>query len=96
MERAQAYDERLPLPALAARVRTLGRRADAAFMAALSGQPGPVAVVSHGGTTTDLVRTLAGDEALPPGLLTEGIPPGAITTLDDLRVVAIASTGHLG
>jgi hypothetical protein len=29
-------------------------------------------------------------------LLAEGIPSCAITTLDGLRVVAIASTGHLG
>jgi len=44
--------------------------------------------------TTDLLWTLLGDEALPPGLLAGGIPPGAVTTFDDLRVVAIASTGH--
>ncbi len=67
-----------------------------AFVAGLGGAPGPVAVVSHGGATTDLVRTLAGDVALPADLLANGIPAGAITTLDDLRVVSIASTGHLG
>jgi broad specificity phosphatase PhoE len=65
-----------------------------AFLAGLCGRPGPVAAVSHGGVTTDLLRTLLGDEALPPGLLAGGIPPCAITTLDDVRVVAIASTGH--
>jgi hypothetical protein len=27
-------------------------------------------------------------------LLAEGIPPCAVTMLDDLRVVVIASTGH--
>jgi broad specificity phosphatase PhoE len=67
-----------------------------AFVAGLSGTPGPVAAVSHGGVTTDLLRTLLGDEALPPRLLAEGIPPCAVTTLDDLHVVAIASTRHLG
>ena len=67
-----------------------------AFLVGLSGRPGPVAAVSHGGVTTDLLRTLLGDEALPPRLVAEGIPPCAVTTLDDLRVIAIASTGHLG
>jgi broad specificity phosphatase PhoE len=67
-----------------------------AFVAGLLGRPGPVAAVSHGGVTTDLLRTLLGDEALPPRLLAEGIPPCAVTTLDGLRVVAIASTRHLG
>jgi len=66
------------------------------FLAGLSGRLGPVAAVSHGGVTTDLLRTLLGDEALPPRLLAEGIPPCAVTTLDDLHVVAIASTRHLG
>jgi broad specificity phosphatase PhoE len=67
-----------------------------AFLTGLYGRPGPVAAVSHGGVTTDLLRTLLGDEALPPGLLAGGIPPCAVTTLDDLGVVAIASTGHFG
>ena len=65
------------------------------FVAGLCGRPGPVAAVSHGGVTADLLRTLLGDEALPPDLLAGGIPPCAVTTLDDLRVVAIASTGHV-
>ena len=67
-----------------------------AFVTGLCGRSGPVAAVSHGGVTTDLLRTLLGDEALPPELLVEGIPSCAVTTLDDLRVVAIASTGHFG
>lgn len=75
--------------------RSAGERMRA-FIAGLRDGPGPVAVVSHGGATTDLLRTLLGDAALPPGLLAEGIPPCAITTLDDSRVVAIAATGHLG
>ena len=65
------------------------------FVAGLCGRPGPVAAVSHGGVTADLLRTLLGDEALPLDLLAGGIPPCAVTTLDDLRVVAIASTGHV-
>lgn len=75
--------------------RSAGERMRA-FVAGLSGTPGPVAAVSHGGVTTDLLRTLLGDEALPPRLLAEGIPPCAVTTLDGLHVVAIASTSHLG
>ena len=67
-----------------------------AFVGDLTGRCGPVAAVTHGGVTTDLLRTLFGDDALPPRLLDGGIPACAITTLDDLNVVAIASTGHLG
>jgi broad specificity phosphatase PhoE len=65
------------------------------FMAGLSGGSGSVVAVSHGGVTVDVLRTLAGDEALPPRVLDEGIPACAITTLQDLDVIAIASTGHL-
>ena len=65
-----------------------------AFLATLSGESGQVAAVSHGGVTTDLLRTLLGDDALPPHLIDQGIPPCAITTLDDLHVIAIASTEH--
>lgn len=66
------------------------------FLAGLSDCPGPVAAVSHGGVTTDLLRILLGDEMLPPRLLAEGVQPCAVTTLDDLKVVAIASARHLG
>jgi broad specificity phosphatase PhoE len=75
--------------------RSAGERMRA-FVTSLSDRPGPVAAVSHGGVTTDLLRTLLGEEALPPRLLAEGIPPCAVTTLDGLHVVAVASTRHLG
>jgi broad specificity phosphatase PhoE len=65
------------------------------FLAGLAGASGPVAVVSHGGVTTDLLRTLLGDDGLPPHLMDEGIPSCAITTLDDLHIINIADTGHL-
>jgi broad specificity phosphatase PhoE len=65
------------------------------FLAGLAGAGGLAAVVSHGGVTTDLLRTLLGDDGLPPRLMDEGIPSCAITTLDDLRVINIADTGHL-
>jgi broad specificity phosphatase PhoE len=73
--------------------RSAGERMRA-FLGSLTGRPGPVAAVSHGGATTDLLRTLLGDDMLPPRLLDEGIPACAITTLNDLDVFAIASTGH--
>jgi hypothetical protein len=36
------------------------------FVVGLAGGPGPVVAVSHGGVTADLLRTLAGDDALAP------------------------------
>ena len=65
------------------------------FLASLTGASGPVAVVSHGGVTTDLLRTLLGDDGFPTRLIDEGIPSCAVTTLDDLQVINIADTGHL-
>jgi broad specificity phosphatase PhoE len=65
------------------------------FLAGLSGGGSRVAVVSHGGVTVDLLRDLLGDGGLPARLMTDGIPPCAITTLDDLHVTGIAATGHL-
>jgi hypothetical protein len=59
------------------------------------GLPGPVAAVTHGGVTPELLRNLLGDDALPPGVLAAGIQPGAITTVDDLNPVMIASVSHL-
>jgi broad specificity phosphatase PhoE len=66
-----------------------------AFLAGLTGAQGPVAVVTHGGITTELLRNLLDDDALPSHLLAAGIPPCAVTTIDDLTVVTIASTAHL-
>ena len=52
-------------------------------------------MITHGRITTDLLRNLLDDDALPPQLLAAGIPPCAITTIDDLTVVMIASIAHL-
>ncbi|NUK32295.1 histidine phosphatase family protein [Streptomyces lunaelactis] len=74
------------------------RRAGARLLACLTdlaGDPGPVAVVTHGGVTVDLLRTLVGDEVLPDSLLHDGVPSCAITTLDGTAVVDIASQAHL-
>jgi broad specificity phosphatase PhoE len=66
------------------------------FLADRRGSPGPVAVVTHGGVTVDLLRDLLGDEAVPSRVLEAGISPCAVTSLDDLAVVTVASTTHLG
>jgi broad specificity phosphatase PhoE len=65
------------------------------FLAERIDEPGPVAVVSHGGVTVDLLRTLLGDAVLPGHLIADGVPPCAITTFDGLAVVAITGTDHL-
>ena len=65
------------------------------FLAGLRAAPGPVAVVTHGGVTTDLLRNLLDEDALPPQLLATGIPLCAVTAIDNLTVVMIASTAHL-
>lgn len=56
---------------------------------------GPIAVVTHGGITADLLRSLIGDPALPARLLYEGVPSCAVTTLEGLAVVRVAATTHL-
>lgn len=61
----------------------------------LSAIPGAVAVVTHGGATVDLLRTLVGDDAVTDSLLNEGVPSCAITTLDGMTVLDIASLTHL-
>lgn len=70
-------------------------------------EPGPIAVVTHGGATVDLLRTLIGDHAVPATLMDAGVPSCAITTLDVVpavsgiraapafSVVQIASVAHL-
>ena len=65
------------------------------FLGGLVGRPRPIAAVSHGGATTDLLRTVLRGDVLPPHLLNGGVPACAITTLDDLDVIDIASTAHL-
>lgn len=57
--------------------------------------PISIAAATHGGVTIDLLRTLLGDAAVPPALLHNGVPPGAVTTLDGTRVMAIANVSHL-
>ena len=66
-----------------------------AFVARLPAGLTPAGVVTHGGVTTDLLRNLLPDQQLPAGRLETGIPPCAITTLEDLTAVSIAATWHL-
>jgi len=66
-----------------------------AFLAGLSSELGPVAAVTHGGVTTDVLRDLLGDDDVPPDVLNAGIPPCAVTLVDGASVLIIASTAHL-
>jgi broad specificity phosphatase PhoE len=66
-----------------------------AFLAGLRGLPGPVAAVTHGGITIELLRDMVGDDALPSDVLEAGIPPCAVTAIDDLNPVMVASVSHL-
>jgi hypothetical protein len=51
-----------------------GARLQAFLAGSLRGLPGPVAAVTNGGIMAGL-RTLLGEDALPPGVLAAGIPP---------------------
>jgi broad specificity phosphatase PhoE len=62
------------------------------FLSGLVDEPSPVAAVTHGGITVDLLRNLLGDDAVPAQVLAAGIPPGAVTAVDNLTVVMIASS----
>jgi broad specificity phosphatase PhoE len=66
-----------------------------AFVIQQSGVPGPVAAVTHGGVTRDLLRTLLGDDDARLQQLGENVPACAITTLHDLEVTDIAVVHHL-
>jgi broad specificity phosphatase PhoE len=91
---ARTTDDRDLVPEGGQSSRQAGARLQA-FLAGLRRLPGPVAAVTHGGVTTDLLRNLLAEDALPPGVLAAGIPPCAITTVDNLNPVMIASVSHL-
>jgi len=65
------------------------------FVAEHADGPGRIVAVTHGGVTVDFLRTLVGDDQLPAGLIAEGVPGCALTVLDGLTVVRIATTDHL-
>jgi broad specificity phosphatase PhoE len=87
---ARTTDDRDLVPTGGESSRQAGARL-LAFLADLRASAGPVAAVTHGGVTIELLRTLLGDAAVPPDLFSAGVPPCAITAIDDLRVVTIAS-----
>ena len=91
---ARTADDRDLVPGGGQSARQAAARLQA-FLAGLRGLPGPIAAVTHGWVTAELLRNLLGDDALPPGVLAAGIPPCAITTVDDLNPVMIASVAHL-
>lgn len=73
----------------------------AAFLAEHGDGRGNAVIVSHGGVTVDVLRTLFGDEPLAgrPELLSRGVPPCAMTTLTrnagGLSLGRLADDGHL-
>jgi broad specificity phosphatase PhoE len=87
---ARTRQDRYFVPAGGESSRQAGERLQA-FLADLEGEPGPVAAVTHGGVTVDLLLNLLGDDAVPPHLLDTGIPPCAVTALDGPHPVVIAS-----
>lgn len=98
-EWAHTTEDRDYQPLLGDSSRDAGARF-AAFLTEHTGEPGETVVVSHGGVTVDLLRTLYGDDSLDqrPSLLHEGVPPCAITRLHGdgpLELDELANDGHL-
>jgi broad specificity phosphatase PhoE len=60
------------------------------FLESQAADSGPVAAVTHGGVTIDLVRTILGEAAVPATLMRDGVASCAITILDGLTVVELA------
>ncbi|MEY9928961.1 broad specificity phosphatase PhoE [Catenulispora sp. GP43] len=80
---------------LLALVREVGEVGEAGAPAESLGADGPAAIVTHGGVTVDLLRTLLGDAAISGSLLTTGVPSCAITTLNGTTAESVASVEHL-
>jgi broad specificity phosphatase PhoE len=91
---AQSVRDRDFVPRTGDSSRQAARRL-CAFLHEHADAAGTVAVITHGGVTADLLRTLIGDDAVPAGLMDQGVPSCAITTLDRLKVVDVARTDHL-
>ena len=102
-EWARATADRDFVPASGESSRTAGARLLAALDDLAATGPGErLVLVTHGGVTVDLLRTLVGDGAVRrrhPALLAQGVPPGAVTRLrrcDGGYVpVEVASVAHL-
>jgi broad specificity phosphatase PhoE len=70
---AQTMRDRDWIPAAGESSRQAGLRLEE-FLSGLADMPGPVAAVTHGGVTVDLLRNLLGDDAVPAAVLAAGIP----------------------
>ena len=102
-EWAQATADRDFPPSSGESSRVAGARLRTALDDLAAVHPGArLVLVTHGGVTIDLLRTLLGDAAIQrqhPALVAQGVPPGAITRLrrdgDGYVPVEVASTTHL-
>jgi broad specificity phosphatase PhoE len=65
------------------------------FLADHANDRNPIAAVTHGGATVDLLRTLLGDDGVPKARWHEGMPSGGLTILDGDDVIEVGATGHL-
>lgn len=80
-----------------------GKRFEAALLSYAGRHPDATVVcVTHGGVTTDFIRTVIGDialRAMAPGVLDAGVPGGALTTLRRENAVwlvdGVATTDHI-
>lgn len=96
----RATDDRDYQPLLGDSSREAGSRF-AAFLSDHAGDDRDMVVVSHGGVTIDLLRTLYGDQRIGtrPELISDGVPPCAITRLnsgtDGVALDALADDSHL-
>jgi broad specificity phosphatase PhoE len=82
------------VPAVGDSSRRTGERMRA-FLDDHASAADPIAAVTHGGATIDLLRTLLGDEAVPPRRLAEGMPSAGLTVVDGRHVLRIGATDHL-
>jgi hypothetical protein len=71
------------------------RQASVRALAATPALPGPVAAVTHGGITTELLRDLPGGDALRPGVLGRGYPYERRHRHRRPNPIMIASVSHL-
>ncbi|MEY9887051.1 broad specificity phosphatase PhoE [Catenulispora sp. MAP12-49] len=93
-EWARTVEDRAYVPAIGDSSHAAADRL-LALVRAVGASDSPAAIVTHGGVTADLLRTLLGDSAVGDSLLTTGVPSCAITTLNGTAVESVASVEHL-
>lgn len=102
-EWSKATNERIYVPPVGDSSVQAGERFKAVLDDLMKEQsPTPCVVVAHGGVSTDLLRTLFGDDTLnrrKPRLIAYGVPGCAIThiraTEDAYELISLASLEHL-